>query len=325
MRSHLLGGLVVALTLTTAACGADVEPAPAGSAASAGEPVTIEGVNGSVELERPAERVVALEWTYAEDLVAAGVQPAGVADVAGYDEWVGAPALDESVTDVGTRQEPSLESIAALEPDLIVGVQFRHEPILEQLEAIAPTVLFNPYPAGDGAPTQLEEMEQTFREIATAVGREEQAEEVLQEMEETFADAAEQLAAADLPTERVALAQGFTAEQVPTVRMFTDNAMAVEILGQLGLENAWPGEPDPYGFTAVDVEALTQVGDTMFLYIAPAEDNIFTGALADNQVWQNLPFVAADRVRALDEATWLFGGPLSAQEVATETVAALTT
>lgn len=31
------------------------------------------------------ERVVAREWTYAEDLLALGVQPVGVADIAGYE------------------------------------------------------------------------------------------------------------------------------------------------------------------------------------------------------------------------------------------------
>lgn len=298
----------------------DADAPPEGDA-----PITVEAANGAIELDAPAEDVVALEWTYVEDLLAAGVQPVGAADVAGYEQWVDVqPALDASVTDVGDRQEPSLESIAALDPDLIIGVQFRHEPILDQLEAIAPTVLFNPYPELDAGVSQFEEMTQTFTTIAAAVGRSEQAETVLDQMQATFDEVGVELAAAQLDTQRFALAQGFTAEEAATIRMFTSNAMAVEIIENLGLENAWPGEPDPFGFNTVDIEALTQVGDAHFLYVAQEEDNIFTGALADNPIWQDLEFVQQERIHPLGGDTWLFGGPLSAEVLARDVAEVLT-
>lgn len=343
MSARLLTALLAGLALILTACGGSDGPDGAAptDAPDATEtetenetedatdepaaPVSVEDANGTVELEAPAERVVALEWTYVEDLLAVGVQPVGVADVAGYEQWVDVePALGDDVTDVGTRQEPSLESIAALEPDLIIGVQFRHEPILDQLEAIAPTLLFNPYPEAGGELTQFDEMVQTFEAVAAAVGGSVEAAEVLTAMEATFADVSETLADAELATDRVALAQGFTAEDAPTIRMFTDNAMAITILERLGLTNAWPGEPETYGFSTVDVEALTQVGDAHFLYVAQDEDNVFTGALADNPVWQDLEFVQADRVHALGGDTWLFGGPLSAEVVAHRVAEVLT-
>jgi iron complex transport system substrate-binding protein len=300
-------------------------PTPAATAAAdATGPVTVEGANGPVGLDAPAENVVALEWTYVEDLLALGVQPIGVADISGYQEWVDIePRLDPSATDVGTRQEPSLETIAALQPDLIIGVQYRHEPILDQLEAIAPTVLFNPYPAAEADRTQLEEMTQTFRAIAQAVGKPDQAGQVLGQMRDTFDEVETELAEADLATDRFALAQGFTAEEAPTIRMFTANAMAVEILEQLGLENVWQGEPEEYGFNTVGVEALTQIGGANFMYVAQDEDNIFTGALAENEVWQDLGFVTADRVFPLGGDTWLFGGPLSAEVLAEDAASLL--
>ena len=34
------------------------------------------------------QRIVALEWTYVEDLLALGLQPIGVADIEGYHDWV---------------------------------------------------------------------------------------------------------------------------------------------------------------------------------------------------------------------------------------------
>ena len=43
---------------------------------------------------------------------------AGQADVAGYNTWDTVAPIDEGTPDVGTRGEPSLDAISALEPDL---------------------------------------------------------------------------------------------------------------------------------------------------------------------------------------------------------------
>lgn len=276
--------------------------------------IVLEDSVGTTVLDAPATRVVALEWTYAEDLVAVGVQPIGVADIPGYRTWVSVePGLDADVTDVGTRQEPSLEAIAALEPDLIVGVRFRHAPILEQLQAIAPTLLFDPYP-GEGGPTQLEEMEATFRTIAAAVGQSTSANAVVDALHDTYGSASEALEAAGVAGKRILLVQAFSSQNVPQIRVFTDNAMAVGILEEIGLQNAWPGAYAQFGFDTVEVEGLAPVSDAdAFLYVVQQSDDVFAGTLATNPLWRNLGFVAGERAYALGGDTWLFGGPLSAQ------------
>src|SRR5690606_33639310 len=278
---------------------------------------------GDTEIEGVPQRIVALEWTYAEDLLALGIQPAGVADVAGYETWVNVePALADSVVDVGTRQEPSLEAIAALEPDMIIGVQFRHEPIYADLSAIAPTLLFNPYPGEDG-PDQYQEMRETFLTIAEAVQREDEAVQVLTEMEQTFTDAAARLDESGLENRQFALVQGFSSEGVPQVRLFTDNSMAVQILEQVGLENAWDGGFEVYGFSTVGIEGLANVQSANLLYVVQDDDNIFANQ-ADNPVWNSLEFVQEERTYSLGGDTWLFGGPLSAELFVNQTVDLLT-
>lgn len=293
------------------------------SAPALAQDIRLEHPGGTTVLDGPATRVVALEWTYAEDLLAVGVQPVGVADIAGYESWVNVDLpLAESVSDVGTRQEPSLEAILALEPDLILGVDYRHAPILERLEAIAPTILFEPYP-GEGGPTQLEEMEATFRLVAAAVGRSAEAEEVLGRLDATYAAAADTVTRAGAAGDEVLLVQAFTAQNSPQIRVFTDNAMAVGILERIGLDNAWPGEFAPYGFDTIDVEGLAPVSDAdAFFYVVQESDDVFASRLADNPLWRNLGFVREGRTFPLGGDTWLFGGPLSAQLVA-EKVAGL--
>jgi ferric hydroxamate transport system substrate-binding protein len=280
---------------------------------------TITHAMGTMEIQAVPTRIVALEWTYVEDLLALGVQPVGVADVAGYQKWVNIPVkLDESVTDVGTRQEPSLESIAALEPDLIIGVKFRHEPIFDQLSGIAPTLLFDPYPP-EGGITQFEEMQQTLLAIAEAVGRRETGEAVLADMHARFDQAKARLEAGG----EFVLAQAFTFNEAPTIRLFTDNSMAVQIFTHIGLENAWEGGFQQYGFSTVGLEALESVQHANFFYVAQADDNPFENQWKDNPAWQGLEFVQEGRVYPLGGDTWLFGGPLSAEVVVDKVVETL--
>ncbi len=308
---------------------ADVTEAPPVDATAEADPGPreIEDALGTVTIEGTPERVVVLEWTYAEDLIAVGLEPVGVADVEGYNAWVNVePALSEDVTDVGTRQEPSLESIAALEPDLIIGVQFRHEPIYDDLSAIAPTLLFNPYPEEGADLDQYAEMEQTFLAIADAVNRTTQAEAVLDDLHASFEDAAAVLAESGHVGEPFVLAQAYTAQDAPQIRLFTDNSMAAQILASIGLDNAWQATQfEIYGFSTVDVEALATVETADFFYVVQDADNVFENQLAENPVWSNLAFVREDRAYALGGDMWLFGGPLSAQLLVDKVVTLLTT
>src|SRR5690606_12284355 len=109
--------LLAAIMLVLSACSSGEEDT-ATETESGGDPVTIQGTNGEVTLDEPAKKVVVLEWTYAEDLLAVGVQPAGMADITSYGDYVNIePQLDDTVVDVGGRQEPNLEAIAEIDPD----------------------------------------------------------------------------------------------------------------------------------------------------------------------------------------------------------------
>lgn len=268
----------------------------------------------------PAGRVVALEWVYAEDLLALGIQPVGVADIRGYQTFVDVePKLAETVVDVGTRQEPSLEAIAQLEPDLIIGTQLRHEAIYDSLSTIAPTLLFNPYPNSNSL-TQLDEMQQTFRAIAERVNRQDAAETVLRQMQDTFKAASDRIRATQ---QNNSFILGQFNEATPQIRLFTDDAMAVQVLNKIGLENAWKGQFDQFGFNTVGIEALPKIEQANFLYITPDKNTHFK-QLQNHPVWKGLKFVQENRFYSIGADTWVFGGPKSAQILVEKVTAALT-
>ncbi len=279
-------------------------------------------VNSSLEFAEPPTRIVALEWVYVEDLLALGIQPVGVADIAGYNEFVQIePQLADTVVDVGTRQEPSLEAIAQLEPDLIIGVKLRHEAIVDTLSAIAPTLLFDPYPAPETGIRQLDEMEQTFLKIAEVVNAKPKGEAVLQAMQAKFEAAAQQLQGKQLPQNPFILGQFVGG--APQIRLFNNNAMAVQILQKLGLTNAWQGTVEPFGFNTVWIESLPPVENANFFY-STEENNPYFKQLEQNPIWKNLAFVKESRLYSIGSDTWIFGGPLSAEVFVDKVVQALT-
>lgn len=286
---------------------------------SASYPIKIEHELGETTLEEKPERIVVLEWVYGENLLALDLEPVGMADIEGYNAWVNVePELSTDVVDVGTRQEPSLEEIARLEPDLIISASFRHEGIQRELENIAPTVMFNPYPE-EGEQDQYEEMVTTFETMATALGEEEKAEEVLSQLDSTYEEVADGLEKIDYAGTDFVLTQAFSANETAALRLFTDNAMAVQILDNIGLSNAFDGSDfELYGYSETSVESLEPYQDANFIYIVQDDDNVFANQLAGNPVWEGLSFVEEERTYALPGDTWVFGGPLAAEVFAEE-------
>jgi iron complex transport system substrate-binding protein len=322
---------VVAGCLAMTACsssGGDGQPTTSTSGehpinSGAAQPITVHGVRGDVSLDKPATRVVALEWTYVEDLQILGVTPVGVADIKGYSSYVTATdPLPDGVTDVGTRQEPNLEAIAALKPDLIIDDTFRMASNYDALSGIAPVLAFDPY-SKDA--TQLETMKNDFTEVAKAVGKQDEAQQQLAALDQAGQDAKAALDKAGLTDLSAAVAvAGSSPGAAPAVRMFTDRTLVQEVLGLAGIKTGWQGKPDDYGNTTVSPEALTKMpADAYFLYAEQPDYKLFSKILPTSSVWKNLPFVMAGHIKALDPGTWFYGGPKSCIQILTETVKAL--
>lgn len=328
-RRTLAALLAVGAMTALAACGTTDEPTePAGDAGStaAGGPVSITDDRGeTVELDAPATRVVSLEWMQTEMLASLGVEPVGAADVAGYTSWVGTSVpLSTEPEDVGTRGEPSVEAIAGLEPDLIVGVTSSiPEGAMEQMARIAPIALFD----GADAAEPLGYVEDTFRDIATLVGAEAAADEVVAATEQTIGDNAAAIADAGLEGAPVVFASPYAEGANVTIRMHGPRSAFQAVATEMGLASATedPGD-DAYGLSYVDVEGLTALpAETRFLYWGnDDEDDVVETTLASNPVWQSLPFVQEGHVHRAGVGIWAYGGPESLAAWSDDLVAQLT-
>lgn len=93
---------------------------------------------GTTTIEGSPKRVVVLTNEATDNVLALGVKPVGAVQ-----SWMVNPYYDYIAADmrgvpvVGQELEPSLEKIATLQPDLIVGSKVRHQQVYAQLSAIA--------------------------------------------------------------------------------------------------------------------------------------------------------------------------------------------
>ncbi|WP_137991166.1 ABC transporter substrate-binding protein [Streptomyces vilmorinianum] len=139
--------LAAALTAGLTACGGesgDKKPSSASSdaKAEAGFPRTIEHDKGKTVLKAKPKRIVALDNSLVEAVIALDRPLVGgigsYRDQKGFPSYLGDAVRDTK--DVGPLESPNLEQIALLKPDLIVSATVRHDELYEKLSQIAPTV-----------------------------------------------------------------------------------------------------------------------------------------------------------------------------------------
>ncbi|MFW6723306.1 iron-siderophore ABC transporter substrate-binding protein [Streptomyces sp. MAR4 CNY-716] len=330
-RLLLTAAVATAATLTLAACGTTEDAADdddkGGAGKGAAQPITLTDSTGKkVTLENgPATKVVGTEWNVVENLISLGVDPVGVADVKGYNTWDSAVPLKGEPKDIGTRGEPSIDTIAALNPDLVIATTDLPASAVKQLSSKTTVLTLRSADASD----PVGQMTENLDLIAEATGTTDRAEKLKKDFDAKLAEGRKALDDAGLGGGKVAFADGYVVSNQVSIRPFTSGSLLGGVNERLGLENAWDVEGDKdYGLGSTDVEGLTKLpDDTRFVYIGNEEDEAstpFTGELKDDSVWKSLPFVKAGDVHRLDDGIWMFGSVESMNQYVDALVAALT-
>ncbi|WP_219418092.1 iron-siderophore ABC transporter substrate-binding protein [Pseudonocardia nigra] len=194
-RRRLLtgAGAMGALGLLSA-CGTDPAPAAA-PAAAPGFPLRVEHRAGVTEIPREPQRVVTVGFSDQDPLLALGVRPVAVTDWYGDHPHATWPWAQDELGDAqpvvlnrgaftGTP-DYRYEEIAALTPDLIIGLYTGMDPTqYETLSRIAPTV---------GPPAGFPEFGAPWQEYTLlagrALGREDRAEQLIAGIDDRLAAA----------------------------------------------------------------------------------------------------------------------------------------
>ncbi|MFJ4716819.1 iron-siderophore ABC transporter substrate-binding protein [Streptomyces sp. NPDC088785] len=324
-RSLIAAATATVAALTLAACGT-TEPAADADAKKGAEPLTLTDASGAkVKLDGPAKTVVGTEWNVVESLISLGVDPAGVADVKGYKTWDTAAPLTNDAKDIGTRGEPSMDTVAAIKPDLIIATTDLTAAAVKQLRKIAPVLTVRSADASD----PVGQMTENLDLIAEATGTTKKSAQLKKDFEAKLAQGRKALAAAGLAGAPFAFADGYVASNQVSVRPYTSGSLIGGVNEKLGLKNAWTVKGDKaYGLGTTDVEGLTKLpADVQFAFIGNKDDKNATpydGVLAKDKVWTSLPFVEKGDVHRLPDGVWMFGGTASMSQYADSVVEALT-
>jgi len=296
--------VLAAVALTTTACGSDGNDASA-SSEPGGQMRTIEHAMGTTEVPAEPERVVVLDTPQLDAAAALDVTPVGASRTAVATElpgWIGDLG---DIAEVGTIQEPNLEAIAALQPDLILSSTVRHEAIYEQLSAIAPTVF---------AETIAEEWKDNFLLFADALGRRDRAAQLIADYERRATAIGEDLAVdGDDPT------VGIVRFLPDEIRIYGPESFSGSVLLDLGV--ALPAAvADVTGDIAIypSAEQVGQVADADVLFVTtygdPAETT--SPAVQGGPIWPTIPAVAGGRAHEVSDDTWMLGiGVLGANAI----------
>ncbi|MGF1712670.1 ABC transporter substrate-binding protein [Vibrio kagoshimensis] len=227
----------------------------------------------SVESEEPP-RIVSIDWTHTETLLALGATPVAVAQTSDYNAWVKSPEIPSNVPDVGLRTQPNFERIHELKPDRIL-LSPMFSALEPQLSQIAPVTNIGLYRSGDVDWTMLEKI---TREIAQIAEKEYQAEQLIAET-----DAELRVLAASLPkgAPPLLIVQFMDSNHV---RVFGQNSLYKASVNKLGLESAWKKETNTWGYSLVGIDQLIGVeGQIVVIEPMPAGTEKY---LKKNEFWK---------------------------------------
>lgn len=320
MRKTLATLAVVGVVTALAACGTSEDTDAAAGPTTSSGPVTVTDSRGKeVKLPAPATKVVVLEWGEAEMVQTLGVTPVGVADTKGYATWDSAMPLGATVKDVGTRNEPSVDAIVALDPDLVIAISDTGPAVVSQLEKYVPVLVTK----STDASRNLDRLREEFTLIATVLGRTAEAKAALASMDKSLADGKAKVDAAGATGTPFLMTDGWKEGSAVSLRPFGKGSLVSDVAESVGLKNAWTGKVDAaWGLGQTDLEGITAVKNPRtHLFYSASENDVFATDLAANPVWKALPFAAKDRMHKLDKGTWTFGGPKSVEKVAQQFVA----
>jgi iron complex transport system substrate-binding protein len=290
---HLPAIALAALLTLVAACGSPQQTAPAGAPFS-----VVPHAMGETAIQVQPRRVVALDQSFVDAVLTLETQLAGYttyrAIEGGLPAYLGplAATYGTDAVPVGRLEEPSLEQIAALKPDLILSAKVRHEALYGQLSQIAPTVL-----SETTGPTWKENL----RLAARALGKEDLAEAEIAEYEQRAAGIGREIAARSggtLPTVSIVR---FAGED--TVRLYTEKSYAGIVLRDVGFPRP-PTQPTTDKI-AVDVsqERILDL-DADRIFVATWADATAAGPKAQftsNPLWSRLTGAQHE----VDDLTWM--------------------
>ncbi|WP_315794973.1 iron-siderophore ABC transporter substrate-binding protein [Paenibacillus sp. BIC5C1] len=324
-KSRLFMGLMLALILVLTACGAGTgtdsgkqsAATPEETSANAEKqtdgafPVTIKGMKGDITLNEKPQKIAVLDVKFLDQMLAIGEKPAGSVIAGGntdFPEYLGDQPSDVQV--LGTRDEPNLEAIVALDPDLIIMTDFQ-EKQYESVSKIAPTLVLDFY----------EDWHDTLASVAKITDKQDEAEKVRTAYEDKIAGLKTKLSE-KLGDETVAIIR----PRKEGIRVHgIEHRIGGIMYNDLGLKMpAMVQEINEDGSVEISMEKVPDIGADRYFVLS---DELFAAeaeAMLTNPVWKSLDAVKNNLTYDVNSTLWIaYYGPLAINLIVDQAAEAL--
>lgn len=275
--------------------------------------VAIKDAFGTEHITKNPKRVVVLEYTFIDHLAALGKTPVGIADE-GSDKNITKPVRDKlgKYESVGTREQPNLEKISQLKPDLIIADESRHKKIRKDLKKIAPTLMLVSG-AGD-----YDDNMKSFKTVSKALNKEKEGQKRLEKHDKILAEAKKKIKHSHLKS---AFAFG-----VSHKGMFinTEETFMGEFLNKMGVKAELPksktdhiGKQKDGPYKYLNNEELADIDPKVMIVASNGKTDKNRTTFIDPKVWKSLQAVKDNKVYDVDRNKWMqFRGVISSESMA---------
>ncbi|MED3789295.1 Fe(3+) dicitrate ABC transporter substrate-binding protein [Peribacillus frigoritolerans] len=266
---------------------------------------TIKHEMGETEMKDTPKKIVTLELSFVDSLNALGIKPIGISDDNKKEMITKLVGQEMDYTSVGTREQPNLEVISSLQPDLIIADAERHKGIYKDLQQIAPTIVLK------SRESTYQENLDSFKTIAKAVNKEDAAAKRLSEHEKTIKELKSKLTVDSNMTVLPAVVRD------TSFQAHTSSSYDGELLERMGLKNAIQ-QKQPHA--EMNLEQLVEINPDVLL-LANNEGKLLTDEWKDNPLWKDLKAVKSGQVYSVDRDLWTrYRGVESAEAIAKDTL-----
>ncbi|MDY7043508.1 iron-siderophore ABC transporter substrate-binding protein [Virgibacillus sp. M23] len=264
-------------------------------------PRTFKDASGKeIIMEKKPEKLATLWYFYPEILVALGEPPTASTEKEYLSSLSYLKGKLDSTEELGDKLSPNIEKILSTEPDYIIATE-HHKEIHDSLEKIAPVITLN-------SNDIYEDWQYGLRTVAEIIGKEDEAEKVIDHMMKAIEMGREALKA--IEGESVAFIVSWDGktfnvlgEENPVYTLAFDKSRG------LGLtpDKTFKGTNNEFitfeGISTIQADHIFLIGDIT------KEDKLMN-ELEQSNVWNNLNAVKKSNVYLMDTSA-ITGGPLA--------------
>ncbi|MBW7456614.1 AraC family transcriptional regulator, partial [Paenibacillus sepulcri] len=264
---------------------------------------TVIHLKGELALQRQPGKIAVLDPQFMDHMLALGEQPAGSVMVSGdpssFPEYL--IGKQHALRTLGTKDEPDMEALRALAPDLIICTEFQRN-IYASLAQIAPTIMFE----------RNRDWRETLRIIGRITGKELEAEQVLEQYKHKVGRLKSVLAA-KLHGQSVTVIR----PRDNNIRLHTSAHRTAAILySDLGLHPPKQAVQRKRTSSMISLEGLPELDADHYFVLTDNKFQTWSDEIQNTTTWKSLRAVQQHHVYHAKVSMWIaYYGPIAMNRV----------